>query len=224
MPQVISTYKERWNSFRAEVIELDGRVCTRCGRGPEEYAVLQVHHKKYIHGRDPWEYPYELCETLCKGCHAAEHGKIPPKVGWIYLGEEDLGDLIGVCDFCGNRIRYSFAICHEHWEPMEVGTICCDHLTGTRLASSYMESIHRFEQRKARFISSIRWKRQRNTLTIVQNNIDIKVRPSPDGFRICMNGYRGKKLFQTSEAAKAAAFEVIENGLAERFLCEHSRR
>ena len=222
MRRAISTYKERWNKFRVEIIELDGGVCARCGRGPEDGAALQVHHKEYIQGRFPWDYPYRLCETLCKGCHAAEHGKIPPQTGWTYLGEEDLGDLIGTCDYCGNSIRYSFAICHEHWEPIEVGTVCCDNLTGTELASNHMESIHRFDQRKSRFVSSPRWKNQHNVQSITQKHINIEIRAMSDGFRIFMNSYKGKKVFPTPEAAKAAVFEVIDNGQAERFLREHS--
>lgn len=219
-----STHKERWNKFRLEVIELDGGVCVRCGKGTHEGVVLQVHHKEYINGRLPWDYPYESCETLCKGCHAAEHGKIPPKTGWTYIGEEDLGDLSGSCDYCGNGIRYSFLICHEHWEPVEVGTVCCDNLTGTQLASNHMESTQRFVSRRSRFMSSSRWHEEQGNCSIVQKDIAVDVRSSFEGFRIYMNGHKGKKVFPTIESAKAAVFEVIENGLAERFLLQGPRR
>lgn len=224
MTKARSTQRERWNKFRIEVIELDGGVCVRCGRGPNDGAVLQVHHKKYINGKLPWDYPYKLCETLCKGCHAAEHGKIPPKTGWIYLSEDDLGDLSGACEYCGNGIRYSFLISHENWEPMEVGTVCCDNLTGTQLASNHMESIQRFDRRRSRFVSSLRWKEQRKIFSISQKGIGVELRLSPEGFHIYMDGYKGKKVFATVEPAKAAVFDVIENGQAERFLLQRKRK
>jgi len=224
MPKTISTHKGRWNKFRAEVIELDGGICVRCGRSPNDGVILQVHHKEYINGKLPWDYPYKLCETLCKGCHAAEHGKIPPKIGWTYLGEDDLGDLSGACEYCGTEIRYSFLICHEHWEPMEVGTVCCDNLTGTQLATNHTESMQRFERRRFRFVSSSRWKEQQGILTITQKDITIELRSSSGEFRIYMNGHKGKKVFASVESAKAAIFEVIENGKAERFLLQRARK
>lgn len=92
--------KSAWEAFRREIIELDGGVCVRCKRCESEGAVLQIHHREYLQGCLPWNFPYNLCETLCKGCHAETHGKIPPKSGWEYLSDEDLGDLCETCDYC----------------------------------------------------------------------------------------------------------------------------
>jgi len=91
-----------WDIFRKEVIELDGGACVECKRTVKDEVVLQVHHKEYIKGKLPWEYPYNSCETLCKGCHAAKHGIIPPKSGWEYAGSHDLEELIGKCELCGS--------------------------------------------------------------------------------------------------------------------------
>ena len=146
-----------WKEFRNDVIRLDGGVCVRCSRGPSDGVVLQVHHKQYLFGHKPWEYPYELCETLCRGCHAAEHGKIMPRFGWDQVGWDDLGDLTGKCDYCGTEIRYVFLIQHKKWHTMEVGEICCDNLTCSQVASEHMESIRRFSARRKRFVSSSRW-------------------------------------------------------------------
>src|ERR1019366_1190456 len=135
-----SPYKnDQWKIFREEVIELDGNACRRCHRSQQDGAIFQLHHLIYISGKKPWEYRYEDCETLCKGCHSAEHGLTRPKTGWSYYGDEDLGDLCGVCDCCGTDIRYVFYVHHPLWEPMGVGTFCCDHLTGTEFASKHME-------------------------------------------------------------------------------------
>lgn len=98
----------QWIEFRNEMIELDGGVCKRCGRGIGDGVVLQVHHKAYRKGALPWEYSYSDCETLCKGCHGQEHGKVRPSFGWELLGTDDLGELSGVCEFCSTEIRYVF--------------------------------------------------------------------------------------------------------------------
>lgn len=41
--------------------------CRLCG---DQVTPLQVHHKEYINGNDPWEYPNEKLITLCEHCHA----------------------------------------------------------------------------------------------------------------------------------------------------------
>jgi hypothetical protein len=122
-----------WRAFRAKVIDLDGGICLTCGRNKANGAVLQVHHKQYLPGHKPWEYPFELCETMCSGCHAALHGHVPPRFGWEHAGWDDLGDLTGTCECCGTSIRYVFMLQHPKWYAMEVGEICCDNLTSTQL-------------------------------------------------------------------------------------------
>ncbi|MCX7257277.1 MAG: hypothetical protein NTZ64_11205 [Polaromonas sp.] len=130
-------YRSReWKIFRNEVIRLDGGACSNCGKTASDGAILQVHHKQYFSGRSPWDYPYNLCETLCKGCHAAEHGLIPPKFGWEHVGWDDLGELNGICECCGTSIRYIFLVQHPKWNPMEVGEICCDNLTSIGLTQN----------------------------------------------------------------------------------------
>lgn len=203
-----------WKRFRQEVIELDGYACRRCSHRLADGAVLQVHHLYYSPGKMPWEDPYEACETLCQGCHAREHGIIRPNVGWNYLGMDDLEDLDGNCQLCGQAIRYVFHIQHPDWEPMAVGTDCCDSLTGTQLASNHMESIQRFQSRRNRFVSSKRWKEEDGGLAIRQKGIELRVVPNAGQFQILMDEVLGRKRYATLEAAKLLAFEVIENGKA----------
>jgi hypothetical protein len=209
----------QWKQYREAVILLDNGVCVRCGRGSVDGVVLQVHHKIYYPGRKPWEYPYDACETLCKGCHAAEHGEIPPRYGWDCVGWNDLEDLVGTCENCGTAIRYIFLIQHEKWGTLEVGEICCDNLTCTQAASSHMESIRRLNDRRKRFVSSIRWKvgddgdlfiKQRRT------RLDI-VRAGPD-FQIRVNGIQGRLTFQSALDAKMKVFDLIESGVLTHYL------
>src|SRR5947199_154358 len=96
---------EKWEAFREQILDLDGFACRRCGKRQADGAVLQVHHTIYFPGRMPWDYPPSSCETLCKGCHAEQHGIIKPQTGWELLGWDDAGDLCEHCENCGTEIR-----------------------------------------------------------------------------------------------------------------------
>lgn len=209
--------RQQWKTFRAEMIERDGGHCARCSRSDADGATLHVHHKTYVKGRMPWQYNYNECELLCAGCHAAEHGKIPPPSGWDYQGEEDLGDVAGVCDYCGTAIRYAFFVHHPKWEPLTVGTDCCDNLTGTELASNHMESVNRYRSRKKRFQSSSRWQVNALGEFIRQKRMDIQIERMPNGHCLVINQRKGRRVFETVDVAKSAVFELIENGAIERY-------
>ena len=206
-----------WKAFRQKVITLHDHVCVRCGRGPADGAVLQVHHKHYVAGRNPWEYPYEACEALCKGCHAEEHGKIPPKHGWEFHGFSDLGDLSGICDLCGTAYRYAFMVSHPDWKAMEVGEICCNHLTSTDDATVFMEERRRRADKKKRFVQSPRWRPWKNgSEEITQNDTVIEVFRGVGGFRLRVSGVEGMLWFADSVEAKAHAFDLIESGTVQQ--------
>ncbi len=209
---------QEWSKFRKEVIELDGNRCAVCGRSGLENIVLQVHHKTYVSGKLPWEYSYGDCETLCKGCHAREHGLIPPSFGWSFISENDLGSLDGTCELCGKSIRYVFSVFHPNWEMLNVGTICCDNLTGTKIASGIMDSKKRYEDRLKRFQDSSRWKQKGHSLVIRQQNIDAEIVPNEKGFRVLMNNVQGRFIYPSVCEAKSKIFETIENGSAKECL------
>lgn len=212
-------HRKDWLKFREEVIELDGGACVRCGSSRRQGAILQVHHKEYLSGKLPWEYPYELCETLCRGCHAGEHGIVQPFTGWECVGYDDLGEPSGECELCGTSIRHVFFVQHAKWPSLEVGEICCDHLTDTTLASNHMDSVRRFEARQQRFIRSTRWKSgDDGTFRIHQKGADLIVEPAGNEFRLCVNNVRGKKNFPSVTDAKLLAFELLENGKLDTFL------
>ena len=70
-------YKEQiknplWQKKRLEILSRDKFACVVCGSTDKQ---LHVHHKKYIAGRDYWDYPDELLVTLCEDCHRKLHGK-----------------------------------------------------------------------------------------------------------------------------------------------------
>lgn len=210
-----------WKEYRNIVIELDGNRCSVCGRSGTE-VVLQVHHKKYICGLKPWEYATKDCITLCRGCHAAEHGHIRPKINWEYQGDEDLGDLIGTCENCGSSLRYVFFIFNEKWGTMEVGTQCCDALTDTNLASNHVESQRRYDERKERFIKSKRWKIENNTVRIKQNNFEIEISQKGLDFFLTIENLTSTKPYKNLNSAKIKVFDVIESGTLMQYFKKHN--
>lgn len=194
----MNTYSHpEWARFREEVINLDGGRCLRCDRSRTDGAVLQVHHRSYLAGRRPWEYARTECETLCKGCHAQEHGIIMPQSDWFLIASDDLGDLSGKCECCGNALRYIYAIIHPKWGSMAVGTDCCNRLTMTSGASAYHEARIKKRQQRARFIDSDRWKQHDNAWSITQKKIEVWITLQGEKYRISMDGVDGSQEYDS---------------------------
>lgn len=208
-----------WRNFRAQVIELDGAVCQHCGRGRSDRVVLQVHHTRYQAGLQPWKYPLETCETVCSGCHARLHGEIPPNSGWELLGWDDLGSPDGVCDLCGTEIRYVFMIDHADWHPMEVGEVCCDTLTSTTDATQKMSAVRSLSKRRRRFVDARQWRVDESGGCWRRYlRHDIRVWPNSAGWELMIDRRLGKIRYDSMDAAKVKAFEVITNGAFDRFI------
>lgn len=212
--------KLEWKNFRNHLFELDGFKCCKCGRNHNE-VTLQVHHKIYIKGRLPWEYSLKDCETLCKGCHSALHGITKPQIGWEFISQEDLGDLVGTCENCGASIRHCFIIHHENWGTIEVGTFCCDKLTDTNIASNMLESQTSYKGRKRRFINSKRWRFANGVYTITQGSFKSEIEKLDEAFFITIHGQKSKKRYETLDIARAKIFDVIESGELIAYLDKH---
>ena len=202
-----------WRKFREQMIRLHDGICAECGRG--EGVVLQVHHKVYFKGRKPWEYSYLDCELLCRGCHGRLHGKVGV---WECVGTDDLGDLSGNCDLCGTELRYLFLLENTVSGFMAVGEKCCDALTSTPDATEFMRKLQNKVARKKRFVSDQSWHVDRAGLPRkTYKKIRIAIRQDGDGFKLEMNGRRGRKPFRTIFDAQAFAFDVIESGAAKQY-------
>lgn len=149
---------ERWFTFSESVKRRDNYKCLQCGRGANE-TTLQVHHETYLSGKNPWEYALSDCRTLCKGCHAREHGIIEPNRGWILLSIHDLKSLTGTCERkgCGADIRYEHLTYHPKWGYMVVGSTCIEHLTQKdRLLSRNLIHLYR---NISKFVHKSEWSR-----------------------------------------------------------------
>jgi hypothetical protein len=69
-----STYSEklrdpRWQKRRLEIMERDEWCCQFCF---DSKSTLNVHHRYYEPGKQPWEYPDIALVTLCEHCHQQE--------------------------------------------------------------------------------------------------------------------------------------------------------
>ena len=60
----------RWQKKRLEVFEKAEFRCEKCFNDSN---TLNVHHKTYFKGHEPWEYHVNQLSLLCKSCHQEEH-------------------------------------------------------------------------------------------------------------------------------------------------------
>jgi hypothetical protein len=61
----------RWQRKRLEVMQAADFKCERCEAGDK---TLNVHHKIYRKGANPWEYQISELMCLCRNCHNEHHG------------------------------------------------------------------------------------------------------------------------------------------------------
>lgn len=223
----------QWESFRERILQRDNYTCCRCGRSSPEVK-LQVHHLHYYPPKKPWEYLDIDLITLCSGCHAQEHGKIMPQSGWEYCGEDDLGDVIGTCEACGNQIRYEHLIHHLNWGWLTVGCLCADRLTGNTEASE-TEKRRKEEAKKFKtFRDSLRWKHNGQRYYRSYKSYDISIWDNITSFRIDISFnyvnkegfYRKERLpshkkYPTLDDAKYSAFNAITSGVLETYIKKH---
>lgn len=71
------TYKEQllhpnWQRKRLEMLEGANFSCDNCG---DTEKTLHVHHRRYIKGRQVWEYEASELAVLCADCHQQHHSE-----------------------------------------------------------------------------------------------------------------------------------------------------
>jgi hypothetical protein len=131
------TYSEllrdpRWQKKRLEIMKRDDFQCQRCKATEKP---LNVHHKKYLRNRKPWEYSDELLITFCEDCHKAQHPektitpKLPPirpinlsatgfVITWTAFPDNDI-PAWEIVEWTGTTMRYG------HPEKNEI-YVCLD--------------------------------------------------------------------------------------------------
>lgn len=59
----------RWQQRKTSIQIRDQFQCQKCKVKDQ---TVHVHHRHYLHGRDPWDYPDALLVLLCAKCHKEE--------------------------------------------------------------------------------------------------------------------------------------------------------
>lgn len=72
--QELSYRDPRWDAKRKHLYRLAEYKCQRCNC---EDSPLHAHHRLYVQGRQPWDYPDDDFEVLCERCHAEHHRSGP---------------------------------------------------------------------------------------------------------------------------------------------------
>jgi hypothetical protein len=211
---------KQWRAFREEMSRLFGYRCSECEKSQSEGVCLQVHRKEgYDPARKIWDYKPDEIEVLCKGCHARRHGKIVPRNEWICVGDNDLQELVGECELCGQSLRYEFFVEHDDWSPMTVGTDCCDNLTVNKTASERQKAMARM----AKFVSSELWILNQNTETRTYKGKNIKINRNQETYMISIENNFGKKKFESANLAKKHVLVIFDSGKLDKWLRNKKR-
>lgn len=62
----------RWQKKRLEVMQAADFCCEICG---DSDSTLNVHHKQYLKGYEPWDYSIKQLSCICENCHDEFHKK-----------------------------------------------------------------------------------------------------------------------------------------------------
>lgn len=98
---------------------------------------------------------------------------------------------------------------------MEVGEVCCDHLTSSDYATNQMRHL----KRRTRFLFSSRWHGGKSgASSITQKGVVLSVIPDGSNYMLRMNGTLGRLKFGSVMEAKMKAFDLIDSGVAQAYL------
>lgn len=119
-PRELSPYQKklqdpRWQKMRLRILERDEWMCQKCY---DSKNTLHVHHRYYMQGCDPWDYPPEALATLCARCHEEETAQRP-------LAEQHLLDVLRHIGLFYQDV-YELADGFHHWKcpHLEEVTMC----------------------------------------------------------------------------------------------------
>ena len=122
----------RWTKRREEIIERDRGTCKICKRTDVE---LNVHHRRYAHGRDVWDYPDHELETLCSECHRAYHKLSDAITSSSTSREKFYKDRVGDRIYRARREHSGFLLLEDPKDPAR--TLIIHKRTGLWQACSY---------------------------------------------------------------------------------------
>lgn len=112
----------RWQKMRLKKLEAAEWRCEQCYC---EETTLSVHHKRYVKGRQPWEYPEHELVVLCQPCHQAEHEAKELRFDIVACLHAD--GPAGVDDFFAVASGYVENQTNDPFIPAAVARIAADH-------------------------------------------------------------------------------------------------
>lgn len=86
----------RWQKKRLEILSRDDFTCMNCA---DTTNTLHVHHRYYLNGHKPWEYPDTALTTLCADCHEQETADLKPAKNEIFLAFARRGQCAGALSY-----------------------------------------------------------------------------------------------------------------------------
>lgn len=130
----------RWQKKRLEILERDEWTCQLCF---DTENTLNVHHKVYEKGKEPWDIDNNKLVTLCEQCHAEEKEYRPGEEQFLLRVLRERGffsvDLNGLtCGFMAMEMDHL---------PEVIATVLGDAMqdkaTMEKLVSSYFKKINK---------------------------------------------------------------------------------
>lgn len=99
---------------------------------------------------------------------------------------------------------------HPKWGTLEIGTDCCDRLTGSNTASEHLTNQTKYNQRKKTFISSTRWRNgERGEQHRIYEYARLQIKRGNGEYWLRINSIKGNERFQTEIDAKIFVFDLI---------------
>lgn len=154
-----------------------------------------------------------------------------PHRGWELVDVEDLGEPAHTCEACGKtEIRYVHTIEHPDFRTLDVGCVCCEHLTGDyanprrreqelrnaaarRGRAAKQAGLRRAEREMCRTLARHRWPSMRWRISARGNpwakveGILCVVFPAHHGYRCMVGGESSPSTYPDEDGAKAAALD-----------------
>ena len=111
----------RWQKKRLEVMKEKDFHCEICGTNE---ITLNVHHKEYFKGNEPWEYDNKQLVVLCKHCHEDLHETLD-LYKWVGSfarldGPDNRQELaIMLCGYIGYPLEKIFDMLGQEFNPVD---------------------------------------------------------------------------------------------------------